>query len=118
MKRKSFMVFVLPYIIFFILFILDKASIIKDMYMEANLYFVIFGIIYIICGILFYYLIALLNDIKKPNVIFIILCFITILMMCLIIWGGMRYQFPIYNFVEISFLIIGIYICKILSMIR
>lgn len=116
-KRKSFIVFILPYIILFVLFILYKASIIKDMYMETNLYFVIFGIIYIICGILFYYLIAILNDIKKPHVIFIILCFTTILIMCLIIWEGMRYQFPIYNFVENSFLIIGIYICKIISII-
>ena len=118
MKRKSFIIFVLPYVIFFVLFILYKASIMKDMYMEANIYFVILGISYSICGILFYYLIVLLNTIKKPDVIFIILCLITILIMCFIIWEGMKYQFPIDNFVENSFLIIGIYICKILSVIR
>lgn len=118
MKRKSFMIFVLPYVIFLVLFILYKASIIKDVHMEANIYFVILGISYSICGLLFYYLIVLLNAIKKPDIVFIILCLITILIMCFIIWGGMKYQFPIYNFVENSFLIIGIYICKILCVIR
>ena len=118
MKQKTFMIFVIPYVIYFILFILYKARIIKDMYMETNIYFVIFGISYSICGILFYYLIVLLNAVKKPDIIFIILCFITILIMCFIIWGGMKYQFSIYNFVENSFLIIGIYIYKILCVIR
>lgn len=112
------MIFVIPYVIYFILFILYKASIIKDLYMKANIYFVILGISYSICGILIYYLIVLLNAIKKLDVIFIFLCFITILIMCFIIWEGMKYQFPIYNFVEDSFLIIGIYICKIISVIR
>lgn len=112
------MIFVLPYVIYFILFILYKASIIKDIYMETNIYFVIFGISYSVCGILIYYLIVLLNVIKKPDVIFFILCFITIMIMCFIIWEGMKYQFPIYNFVEISFIIIGIYLCKMLSIIR
>ena len=118
MKRKSYMIFVIPYVIYFILFILYKASIIKDVYMKANIYFVILGISYSICGILFYYLFALLNAIKKLDVIFIILCFITILIVCFTIWNGMKYQLPIYNVVENSFLIIGIYLCKILSIIR
>ena len=86
--------------------------------METNIYFVIPGIIYCVCGILIYYLIVLLNAVKKPDIVFLILCFITILIMCFIIWEGMKYQFPIYNSVEISFLIIGIYIYKILCVIR
>ena len=33
-----------------------------------------------------------------------LVCFITILIMCFIIWEGMKYQFPIDKFVENSFL--------------
>lgn len=118
MKRNSLIAFVLPYLIISILFLLFKAKIIQIVYMKTILYFVIIGTGHIICGILLYCFINLLNSIKKPNMIFIILHFINVIIMCFIIWGGMRYQFPIYNFVENSFLIIGIYIYKILSMIR
>ncbi len=118
MKRKSLISFVLPYVIIFILFLLYRAKIIQIVSMKTILYFVIIGTGHIICGILLYYFIDLLNSIKKPDVIFLILHFINVIIMCFIIWGGMRYQFPIYNFVENSFLIIGIYIYKIFRIIR